>query len=187
MARGNNKRISKGKKINPTFYVFCEGESEKEYVNLLKRKYRIPIEIKSKVEGSGITERSINNFKKQSPTHSKDQTFLIYDMDVPVVVERLSSIKNVNLILSNPCFELWLLLHYKDQKGEYNCTQTESQLNTISGGYSKGRISSEIKVYLEENSQTAIIRAKGLVVNNNPFTGVYLLLEELDGIKKSKK
>ena len=184
MARG--KRVSKGRKINPTFYVFCEGESEKEYVNLLKRKYRIPIEIKSKVEGSGITERSINNFKKQSPTHPKDKTFLIYDMDVASIVLRLRSIKNVNLILSNPCFELWLLLHYKDQKGEYNCSQTENQLNRISGGYHKGGISPEMKVHLNENSQMAIDRAKGLNTDNNPSTGVYFLLEELEKIKRLK-
>jgi hypothetical protein len=34
MAR--RRKESKGKKINPTLFVFCEGETEEAYTNLLK-------------------------------------------------------------------------------------------------------------------------------------------------------
>lgn len=34
MAR--KRRAPKGKKMNPTFFVFCEGETEEAYVRLLK-------------------------------------------------------------------------------------------------------------------------------------------------------
>ncbi len=30
-------RISKGKTIRPTFFVFCEGETEEAYVGFLKQ------------------------------------------------------------------------------------------------------------------------------------------------------
>ncbi|MDP4915040.1 MAG: RloB family protein [Saprospiraceae bacterium] len=43
-----NKRIPKGKVINPTFYVFCEGETEEAYINYLRSKYRLPILIDAK-------------------------------------------------------------------------------------------------------------------------------------------
>lgn len=39
MAR--RRREPKGKKINPTLFVFCEGDTEEAYVNLLKSIYRI--------------------------------------------------------------------------------------------------------------------------------------------------
>ena len=45
---GRSRRPPKGKKIKPTFFVFCEGKTEEQYIKLLKSHYRIPIEIDSK-------------------------------------------------------------------------------------------------------------------------------------------
>jgi hypothetical protein len=44
-----HKREAKGKKINPTFFIFCEGPSEAEYIKFLRTKYRVPVEIFTKV------------------------------------------------------------------------------------------------------------------------------------------
>lgn len=35
----SKRRKSKGKQINPTYWVFCEGETEKEYVSFLRTKF----------------------------------------------------------------------------------------------------------------------------------------------------
>lgn len=53
---GREKRYSKAKKINPHFWVFCEGETEEAYVKHLRSQYRIPIEIVPKIVGNKITE-----------------------------------------------------------------------------------------------------------------------------------
>ena len=54
MAR--RRKQPRGKKINPTLFVFCEGETEESYVNFLKSKFRIPsIQIHAKVGGNNIT------------------------------------------------------------------------------------------------------------------------------------
>lgn len=45
----------------------------------------------------------------------KVDTFLMYDMDVPSINTKLRACK-AQLLLSNPCFEIWLLLHAKDQR-----------------------------------------------------------------------
>ena len=108
MARSSRKP-SKGKKINPKFWVFCEGETEKAYVRLLRSIYRLPIEIKS--AGNDIDESYIRRYKLGKPTHKKDQDFLLYDADVEVILNRLKKIKGVKLLASNPSVELWFLLH----------------------------------------------------------------------------
>jgi len=36
------RKPSKGKKINPTLFIFCEGKTEESYINFLKSFYRIP-------------------------------------------------------------------------------------------------------------------------------------------------
>lgn len=85
MAR--KRSASKGKKIKPNFWVFCEGETEEEYVKFLRFLYRVPIEIKPKTVGSNISARYIKTFKRGKPTHKKDIDFLMYDADVITLLE----------------------------------------------------------------------------------------------------
>jgi len=52
----------KGKKINPTLFVFCEGKTEEAYINLLKIIYRISsIHIHPKIGGNNISVEYIEN------------------------------------------------------------------------------------------------------------------------------
>jgi hypothetical protein len=89
------KRQSKGKKIRPTFFVFCEGETEEGYIKYLRSLYRLPIEVVIKIKGSGINKRFIDECKKNKTIHPKDKTFLIYDYDVPEIVDKLKKIEKV--------------------------------------------------------------------------------------------
>ena len=111
----SKRSASKGKKINPHFWVFCEGKTEESYVSFLRSKYRIHIEIIPKIVGNKITDRFIIKYKQGKPTHKKDRDFLIYDADVPETLEKLKGIQAAKLIASNPSIELWFLLHYKNQ------------------------------------------------------------------------
>jgi len=120
-----SKRISKGKKIKPTFFIFCEGETEEVYIKYLRSTYRLPIEIDPKVAGNRITGKYISNYKKQKTNHPKDKTFLMYDCDVEAVLLKIQQIKNVHLLCSNPCFEFWYLIHCQKQ------TATLTQVITV--------------------------------------------------------
>ena len=64
------------KKINPHFWVFCEGKTEEAYIGFLRSKYRLSIEIISKVSGHNISERYIKSFKKGNPFIKKIGIFL---------------------------------------------------------------------------------------------------------------
>lgn len=67
--------------------------------------------------------------------------FLIYDADVPEILERLKKIQSVTLIASNPAIELWFLLHYKNQKtviAENDCIK--ELCNRNKNQYKKGFI-----------------------------------------------
>ena len=107
------------KRMRRIALVICEGKTEESYINLLKKWYKSPIRIVSHIEGTKITQSLIDNRTRElkiSPW-DKVQSFLMYDMDVPAVNEKLLKCK-ANLLLSNPCFELWLLLHIEEQKNE---------------------------------------------------------------------
>ncbi|GAA3587731.1 RloB family protein [Flavivirga amylovorans] len=183
MAR--SRRKSKGKKINPTLFVFCEGDTEETYINMLKSLFRLSsIQIHPKIGGNNITEKYIQNYKKDKPTHDKDIDYLMYDLDVPEIVDRLNKIANCTLLLSNPCIELWFLLHYKNHKanndGAYFCKELKNRNKT----YKKGVIDKKLKEKLTTKIDDAIKRAKSLDESKNPSSTIYKLLEKLDELKK---
>ncbi|GHS92828.1 hypothetical protein FACS1894203_5410 [Bacteroidia bacterium] len=177
-------RQPKGKLIKPTFFVFCEGETEETYVKHLRSLYRLPIEIDPKIAGNRITDKYIANHKNHKTVHPKDKTFLIYDSDVKVVLEKLKKIKNAYLLCSNPCFELWYLLHFANQNAELTSGECVSKLINNVRHYQKGNLDDKLKEKLCENKAEAIKRAQSLPNFNNPSTSIYKFVEELDKIAK---
>jgi len=182
MARGRKK--PKGKKINPTLFVFCEGETEVAYVNLLKSDYRLPsVHIHAKIRGNKITSGYINKYKQDKPTHEKDMNFLIYDMDVPAMAERLNQIEGCTLLLSNPCIELWFLLHYKNQKAHIDSPRCRKEMENRNKVYKKGLLNEKLKEKLLSKHPEAVKRAKALAEYENPCSTLYKLIEILEELK----
>lgn len=179
------RRPSRGKKINPHFWVFCEGETEEAYVCYLRSKYRLPIEIIPKIIGNKITERIIESCKQGKPTHAKDKDFLMYDADVPSVLEKLKSITSAVLIASNPSIELWFLLHYKNQTASLTADDCIRQLcNRNRNTYKKGVIDARLELKLSEHPEKASKRAKALTPFDNPSTNMHQFIDELENAKK---
>ena len=178
------RKPSRGKKIKPTFFVFCEGKTEVQYIKFLKSQYRIPLVIDPTIKSISINERYIRSYKKGRPIHKKDKTFLLYDLDVAGVHKKLSIIKDVKLLVSNPCIELWFLLHLKEQNGVINCKKCNNDLDKKSNGYKKGVISIVLKEQLKKKQLKAINRARKLKQFNNPSSTIYLLIDESEKIKK---
>ncbi len=148
------RQISRGKKINPKFWVFCEGETEEAYINYLRVKYRLPVKIITEVTGSNINKRTISTHLAKKEKHEKDKVFLLYDADVESVLKRLVKIKDAHLLTSNPCIELWFLMHYKNQTAHISGEECIRQLNNRNHNkYKKGLIDNELEQHLE-NKQT---------------------------------
>ena len=103
------------------------------------------------------------------------------------MLERLQKVTDAVLLCSNPCFELWLLLHYADQKTELKSGECVSKLIGVEKQYKKGVLSDDMKQHLVENQNTAIDRAKKLTAYNNPSTTVYQLIEDLEKLKKEQE
>ncbi len=179
------KRVaSKGKKIKPTFFVFCEGKTEELYVKYLKSKYRIPFEIDTRIAKNKIKESYIKGYKKNKFTHKKDKTFLLYDIDAPKMLEKLQAIPQTVLLASNPCIELWFLLHFKNQTSQIDCNYCNKELNDKNLHYNKAVLDMRIKRQFDEKQHEAVKRAKKLEHYKNPSSTIYLLIEELEKLKQ---
>ena len=178
---GRKVRISKGKQMKPNFFVFCEGETEMAYVKFLRSLYRAPIQVIPKKGKSNISEDFIEKSKNEYVQTEQDKVFLMYDLDVDGMLEQLQKIPNAELLVSNPCMELWFLLHYQDQKSEISSDRCIKKLQKFSNEYKKGILSEEEKTFLAEKKDLAIERAKNMIGYQNPSSTVYKLLEKLKG------
>lgn len=171
----------KGKTMNPTYFVFCEGKTEAAYVDLLRRNFRIPVEIIAKVSDSNINQKYIDNCKRDRFTTGKDKTFLMFDLDVGGMLERLQKINDAVLLVSNPCIEYWFLLHYGDVKGELTSAESLMRLRKIVSDYTKGTFSKSMEKVLMDEVVAAGNRAKAKSEYANPSSTVYRLTDEIVG------
>lgn len=163
--------------------VICEGETEERYINLLRKWYKSPIRIVSHIEGTKITQSLVDNRTRELKLSKWDKvhTFLMYDMDVQSINEKLLACKAEKL-LSNPCFEIWLLLHVKNQNTPIVTDALIKELKkstTIWKNYAKSDFTNTQEAFLKSNTDTAVERAKNLKELQNPSTGVYKLIELL--------
>ena len=92
----------------------------------------------------------------------------------------------LNIAFANPCFELWLLLHFRQlQDGEVlsNCDDVVAELRKVAGGYDKSNIRPERFTWPMISS--AIARAKAIDSTGAGYwptaagTNIYRILEEL--------
>lgn len=163
--------------------VICEGETEVCYINLLKSWYKSPIRIISHIEGTKITPSLVEKRTKELKISQWDKvhTFLMYDMDVQTINEKLRKCK-AEMLLSNPCFEIWLLLHAKDQKAAIVTDALIKELKKsapVWKNYSKSAFTDTQKSFLNNNKDVAVARAKILQEFQNPSTGIYKSIEML--------
>ena len=174
----------KGKRMNPTFFVFGEGKTEAAYVDLLRRNFRVPVEIIARVSDSNISQPYIDRCKRDRFTTPEDKTFLMFDLDVPGMLDRLKKIQDATLLLSNPCIEYWFLLHYVDVNREVSTAECLSMLKSKDADYSKGAFSTAMKKVLIEDIEAAGDRAKTKEAYANPSSTVHMLTDNIINHKK---
>ncbi|MBP5663285.1 MAG: RloB domain-containing protein [Bacteroidales bacterium] len=180
MAR--KERTSKGKTMRPNYFVFCEGETEVAYTEMLRTRYRLPIHIIAKKTCMHVTPALVERCKAFYVQTKDDKTYLMYDLDVAGVLEKLQKVPEAILLCSNPCFELWLLLHYIAQRGALTSDACVSKLKKHVPQYRKGVLSAEVQAWLMEHVGEASRRAQQLEAYGNPCTNIYQLVEELESL-----
>jgi hypothetical protein len=65
--------------------------------------------------------------------------------------------KDIQVALSNPCFDLWLLLHFADFPAEnmLTCTEVANRLRAAAGGYDKTKV---YNLYIDGEKVSAAVK-----------------------------
>ena len=128
--------------LRPIIRVLTEGEkTEPQYIEILRREYRNTT-IKIKREDTGLSAKSLlrraQEYKRRNNRRNPDfdEIWIIFDVDAnpvrtinQVIQEARDS--DIKIAISNPCLELWLVLHCQDQTGYIEREQIQRMARTL--------------------------------------------------------
>jgi hypothetical protein len=181
--------------------IVCEGRAtEPGYFSSLRHELRAPIDIIINDESGvpkTVVERAVE-LKKEAEKDAKregdsnlryDEVWCVFDVDTHPnlsAAQQQASANGIHVALSNPCFELWILLHFEDQRAEIGSKAARHACRKHLPGYDKRVTYEELK----DQYPTAVERALALEAwqksrNNargNPSTRIYELTERLHSV-----
>jgi hypothetical protein len=159
--------------VRTTFRVYSEGKStEPEYVDALRRlpiiADRVSIDIS--IEASGASPMTLVEMACNAKRTGLDIDYFwcVYDVESPQPHPHLDRARDmaasngVHLAISNPCFELWLILHFADQTAYLSTDDAVRRRGELDGSDGK-HLNPDL--YMPA-IQPAVRRAKSLAVKH---------------------
>lgn len=167
-----------------TYLVWCGGvRTERLYFDGLKKALNNPpitVELHSSGKPPAQIVRSAADFRDARPGKF-DQVWCVVDVDQFDIVDAITVAgrREINPAVSNPCFEVWLLLHHAECRAHcdgYN--GVVARLRKHVKAYDKARLNFADHAH---GVAAAIKRAKELGGDptTNPSTGVWRLVQTI--------
>lgn len=153
-----NNKYAGGRGLRDSISFVLDGKTELWYLQLLKEYHHIPVHFSPELPQDKSLEELFELVKKKADDYSK--VFWVLDLDVVIreskqykgtddkrpinllkqYIEELKSKSNVFIIVNTPCFEYWVLLHFRQTKRYYEtCGQVIDEIHKEKGmeGYDK--------------------------------------------------
>jgi RloB-like protein len=149
------RRIVAIRKPRKTFLIFCEGErTEPEYLNALKRQPSVrdvaAVDLRV-VSGRGkpapraLVATAVGARSRAIDEDAEiDEFWCAFDVEWPRnhpgLQEAIEEAErdNIQVAISNPCFELWLILHFQDHSRWLDTAEACRLRQRLDGSASKG-------------------------------------------------
>lgn len=130
-----------------TVVIFCEGkESEPDYLNGVKRlpevRQNTAVDIEIAPERD-VPLPLVAAAVRRKQDDEVDEVWCVFDVEAPQPhpnLERamqLARKHGVQVAVSNPCFELWLILHHQEHSAFLSTKDAERLRETLDGGSGK--------------------------------------------------
>lgn len=191
--RDSLRRRRPTREVKRRILIVCEGEvTEPRYFNDLRNQTRSLVDLRIEHGGTpkSVVERAVQlketaekDAKRQKDENLKyDVAWCVFDVDEhPFLAEARQQARDngINAAVSNPCFELWALLHFQDQTAHIDRHQVQRLCRRYMPRYEK-QLPTEV---LLDKYDDAVRRSTQLeewhqtrgTNGDNPSTGVYEL------------
>ncbi len=190
----------------PVFHLYVEGEvTEVEYFSALRVRFRDTVTITIERAGGQpkvLVDEAVKGARQAARARrgdghgENDQYWCVFDVEAPTFHPHLADAleaagqAGVRTAVSNPCFELWLILHRKDQDAWLSTAQA-TEARRVCDSASTGVKHIPVEDYLSGDAvEHACQRAERLrgrhagdgtrFPHDNPSSTVDLLIAALD-------
>ena len=185
--------------------VICSegGMKSSEYYyfrNFKNRDLRIQFWAGNSTDPKGMLNDLLKYIKNED-IKSEDNVRIFLVLDTDLSERRISEIRsieqvciknNIEIITSAPTFEIWYLMHYRDNKLKFNCSRdVKYELRNLLGSYNE---SMNIYKIISHNTDNAIKIARNIedkVIKNkedlykiNPHTSIYKIVSAINILLK---
>lgn len=193
-------RKRKGISYKKIIAIYCEGESEKCYLEMLKRKYHSSNVHTEKIniseEGLGglsLLKKALQKSKRLSKGQKADKVYVVFDRDSIkrdelVQCQSFAKKNEITIIFSSINIEIWILMHFQSVNRSYSA----KELNRILSGKDffntdyaefKGNPYDDV---LFDRVKTAMLNAESLQKRNSgdwlerdPYTNINKYIPEI--------
>jgi hypothetical protein len=143
------------------FLIVTEGaRTEPDYLRALEEARMIPVErVRLRVHGPEngasaprhLVEQAVKHREAITPWQSDDEVWLLFDVDLQSGSNREAQVRETaqdagqrgwNVAVSNPCFELWYLLHAEAPPTQTpaTCNEVGQAVRAALGSYNKTHV-----------------------------------------------
>jgi hypothetical protein len=187
------------KKRKPIIFLVCEGrnKTEKTYFNHFNNReadYRLKIVNSEATDIVSMVEKANNIFiDNEINKRAGEHVYCLVDLDLDSqkfqqYLKLKNKYRNVEIIVSNPCFEIWLLYYFTENP---NVVSSSKRVKELLNKYVKNGEYSEnmdiISFMKLENHNLAIDRSEKknnkyhgeLTLDFNPYTEIHNILKQL--------
>lgn len=196
MARRQLRKIKK----KPLIVVCSEGgKKSSEYYyfrNYTSRNLRIQFSTGNSTDPKGMLEDLIKYIHNEDIA-SEDNCRIFLVLDTDLNEKRISEIKeieqkcidnNIEIVTSSPTFEIWYLMHYRNNKLKFQTSkEVKRELQNLNGTYTESMDMYKIIKDSTDNARSTarsfeqqIIRNKDDLLRSNPHTSIYKILDAID-------
>lgn len=193
------RQLRKSKK-KPLIVICSEGgKKSSEYYyfrNHTNRDLRIQFSTGNSTDPKGMLDDLLKYIRNEDiASEDNCRIFLVLDTDLDE--KRISEIKemeqecidnNIEIITSAPTFEIWYLMHYRNNRLKFQTSkEVKKELQNINGAYTE---SMDMYKIIKESTDNARSTAQSLeqqvnknkedLLSSNPHTSIYKILEAID-------
>lgn len=191
------------RKPRKTLLIFCEGErTEPEYLGALKRQPAVrdvaAVDRRVETGRGGAVPRTLVSMAVDARTRAMDEEaeidefWCVFDVEWPAnhpgLKEAIEQARrnDIHLAVSNPCFELWLILHFQDRNAWLDNDEARRLRRKLDASDDKGLDAAKYMPLTSAAARRAEVLEKRHrqnstdFPNDNPSSGMHRLLATIE-------
>ena len=194
------RRQLRHKERKPLIVICVEGEKNSTEYNYFRHYSSRDLRIKFSTGGNTNPKGMLDDLLKfinNEDIKSEDNCRIFLVLDTDLDEKRISEIKeieqrcidnNIEIVSSAPTFEIWYLMHYRNNKLKFQTSkEVKRELQNLNGTYTESMDMYKIIKDLTENARSTaqsleqqIIRNNEDLLSSNPHTSIYKILDAID-------